>query len=151
MGENPWDYRPRQKQMFMCPAEFDLTASSGQIAYLPIGYLDQCWGNSTASICAIITRMVLLYTEACDGVGTGSNIRLGHNGSTYGHTTYENQVQSLGDVVEVSQDGIDEPRVFLVNNFIGFTVMGTGSQTTGKVRMGVELSFDITDWKDFTV
>jgi len=144
--------RPLQKDLFMCPVEIDLTASSGSIPFLPIDGLPTAWSafQTNPQIVAVITRFVLVYTEACNGIGTGSNLRFGYHGNTFGYLSYENQIQALGDVVNIEQPYNGEERVFdAAHKYISVTCMGTGAQTTGKVRVGVELSYDYTDWYNY--
>jgi hypothetical protein len=142
--------RPLQKELFMCPVELNLTASSGAVIFLPVDGLPTAWAATNPEIVAVITRFVIVYTEACNGVGTGSNLRVGYNGNDDGYISYNNAVQALGDVVNIVQPYGGEERVFGISHkYIDVRCMGTGAQTTGKVRVGVELSYDYTDWYDY--
>lgn len=146
MSTSEWNYRPREFQVWS-PEEYDLSGTQVDVPIYGIENLINAWGGGFPTLKAVIKNVMVSYTEATDS--SNSNIvKIGSdtdNNQFHQYTTPSGK--SVGDMDIIEQSDINEPRVFEPVKTLHITCGGgTGS---GKVRIGVTLTQDGTEWVGF--
>ena len=152
MTTQPWIYLPTEKVQYWCPVEFDLSAAAVVAPIFYHGGLPQIWGNEVTTVKAVITDIFILYTEA-SSADAGIGLELGKPTDTNQFWTQTSEInKSLWDATRYtnSDASFANDRIFNTDEDI-LLFRCSGSKTgTGKIRVGLTISYNYKDYVSFT-
>ena len=153
MTISPWTFTPEGDVTIWCPEEFDLSGSDISIPIIVNQELLELWGNNnTASL--VIKKWFIAYTEATPGSTDATYdflMRLGTNANASQHHDYTIPAnKAVGDVDYIDGSAFaGEDRIFNTVNWTQIRCIG-GASGAGRVRAGIIVTADGTQWRNFT-
>lgn len=152
MSISPWDFKPEVDFQVWLSDEIDLSAGASETPVYSTANLSKIWSNSVGTTRILVKELLIMYTEATPGVtdATYDNIiQIGTDTSDVAVTLFTiPPSKSIGDVDIFDQaDFTANARIF-ATNWIQIKSAG-GASGAGKVRIGLTLSQDYTQWFDF--
>lgn len=141
--------RPTEKQTLWTD-EVTIDGAIDDIVLIDISELPVAWGANNNTEKGVITNIYVQYITASDTNET-QNIRIGNTGNISAHASNINTTagMSAGDVEVFPQSVFDAvPRLLSTDGWL--SVHFRNSSGAGVVKVGVEVSYDMTDWVGFT-
>jgi len=140
--------RPIDKPIFWTDV-ITINGAIDEVVLLDTSQLPPAWASSAQDRVGVITNVLVQYITASDTNET-QNIRIGRTANRDAHASNINTESGkvAGDVVVFPQSVFDaEPRIFTTDKWL--QVEFVNSTGAGSVKVGVEISYDYSDWVDF--
>lgn len=153
MTISPWKQMPGPEFYLGPTEEIDLSGSAVTLPIVPANAYPISFGNSQTSVTLVVTKLLIMYTEATPGSTDATYnflVRLGTNANSSACHDYTIPAsKSVGDVdIIEAADFSADARLFNSVNWLQIYCPG-GASGAGKVRVGVMVSQDYRKWSGY--
>ncbi len=139
--------RARPDNNFIVWSE-ELTISTDRVLPMYNADIEPAWGSDQESRVLIIDKIHIMYSEDTDAVSVNNIIIGSANVPAKYLSASSNAGKLAGDIDIFTQDNMALSRVFTTDNWIQVEMIG--GIGAGKIKIGLELSFDYTKWINYS-